>query len=104
MGGETGSTVDGAVEVNPNRSSPSRLASGIPSSARVLRADTGAPVGLSEIACSTEPQCVWSLGEDLRMVASPLGKVVPVGMGDVSGCISRPVVRSNCRAIKNSEL
>ncbi|QSE91943.1 endonuclease [Rhodococcus pseudokoreensis] len=83
MSGETGSTIDGAPEVNPERSSSSRFASGIPSSARVLRADTGAPVGLSEIACSTEPQCVWSLGEDLRMVASPLGKVIPVGMADV---------------------
>ena len=83
MGGETGSTIDGAPQVNPERSTPSRLTSGIPSSARVLRADTGAPVGLSEIACSTEPQCVWSLGEDLRVVASPLGKVIPVGMADV---------------------
>ncbi|MFF2027463.1 hypothetical protein [Rhodococcus koreensis] len=83
MGGETESTVGGASEANLDCLTSSRLVSGMPSSARVLRADTGAPAEISEIACSAEPRCVWSLGEDLRVVARPLGKVVRVGMADV---------------------
>jgi replicative DNA helicase len=52
-------------------------------STRILRADTGAEVTLGELLRSGERPLVWSLDEQLRMVARPMTNVFPSGRKEV---------------------
>ncbi|HEY1841893.1 MAG TPA: replicative DNA helicase [Mycobacterium sp.] len=50
---------------------------------RILRADTGAEVTFGELMHSGERPLVWSLDEQLRMVARPMTNVFPSGRKEV---------------------
>jgi replicative DNA helicase len=50
---------------------------------RILRADTGAEVTFGELLASGERPLVWSLDEQLRMVARPMTNVFPSGRKEV---------------------
>jgi replicative DNA helicase len=50
---------------------------------RILRADTGAEVTFSELMRTGERPLVWSLDEQLRMVARPMTNVFPSGHKEV---------------------
>jgi replicative DNA helicase len=50
---------------------------------RILRADTGAEVTLGELLRTGERPLVWSLDEQLRMVARPMTNVFPSGRKEV---------------------
>lgn len=50
---------------------------------RILRADTGAEVTFGELMCTGERPLVWSLDEQLRMVARPMTNVFPSGHKEV---------------------
>ncbi|MFZ3292909.1 MAG: replicative DNA helicase [Mycobacterium sp.] len=50
---------------------------------RILRADTGAEVTFGELMRSGERPLVWSLDEQLRMVARPMTNVFPSGHKEV---------------------
>ncbi|HYB39744.1 MAG TPA: replicative DNA helicase [Mycobacterium sp.] len=52
-------------------------------STRILRADTGAEVTLGELLRTGERPLVWSLDEQLRMVARPMTNVFPSGRKEV---------------------
>jgi replicative DNA helicase len=52
-------------------------------STRILRADTGAEVTFGELLCTGERPLVWSLDEQLRMVARPMTNVFPSGRKEV---------------------
>ncbi|MFZ0902390.1 MAG: replicative DNA helicase [Mycobacterium sp.] len=52
-------------------------------STRILRADTGAEVTFGELLASGERPLVWSLDEQLRMVARPMTNVFPSGRKEV---------------------
>jgi replicative DNA helicase len=52
-------------------------------STRILRADTGAEVTFGELLASGERPLVWSLDEQLRMVARPMTNVFPSGHKEV---------------------
>jgi replicative DNA helicase len=52
-------------------------------STRILRADTGAEVTFGELMRSGERPLVWSLDEQLRMVARPMTNVFPSGRKEV---------------------
>jgi replicative DNA helicase len=52
-------------------------------STRVLRADNGAEVTLGELLRTGERPLVWSLDEQLRMVARPMTNVFPSGRREV---------------------
>ena len=51
--------------------------------ARILRADTGAEVTFGELMRTGERPLVWSLDEQLRMVARPMTNVFPSGRNEV---------------------
>src|ERR1700751_1768839 len=50
---------------------------------RILRADTGAEVTFGELMRTGERPLVWSLDEQLRMVARPMTNVFPSGRKEV---------------------
>ncbi|HEX7661711.1 MAG TPA: replicative DNA helicase, partial [Pseudonocardiaceae bacterium] len=50
---------------------------------RILRADTGKEVSLSELLASGEQPLVWSVDDELRMVPRPMIKVFSSGVKDV---------------------
>jgi replicative DNA helicase len=50
---------------------------------RILRADTGAEVTFGELMRTSERPLVWSLDEQLRMVARPMTNVFPSGHKEV---------------------
>jgi replicative DNA helicase len=52
-------------------------------STRILRADTGAEVTFGELMRTGERPLVWSLDEQLRMVARPMTNVFPSGRKEV---------------------
>lgn len=52
-------------------------------STRILRADNGAEVTFGELLASGERPLVWSLDEQLRMVARPMTNVFPSGRKEV---------------------
>ncbi|WP_083562693.1 replicative DNA helicase [Mycobacterium malmoense] len=52
-------------------------------STRILRADTGAEVTFGELMRTGERPLVWSLDEQLRMVARPMTNVFPSGRREV---------------------
>ncbi|MCV7398640.1 replicative DNA helicase [Mycobacterium fragae] len=52
-------------------------------STRILRADTGAEVTFGELLRTGERPLVWSLDEQLRMVARPMTNVFPSGRKEV---------------------
>ncbi|MGH3957503.1 replicative DNA helicase, partial [Mycobacterium sp.] len=52
-------------------------------STRILRADTGAEVAFGELMRTGERPLVWSLDEQLRMVARPMTNVFPSGRKEV---------------------
>jgi replicative DNA helicase len=52
-------------------------------STRILRADNGAEATLGELLASGERPLVWSLDEQLRMVARPMTNVFPSGRKEV---------------------
>ena len=52
-------------------------------STRILRADTGAEVTFGELMRTGERPLVWSLDEQLRMVARPMTNVFPSGHKEV---------------------